>query len=122
MCTIIHTTTTGTEDRKPSGLMLSLQLKTMGILETIPCVRNALCITQERKGIMQISAERTPTHCPGKSLMLRDRDAPKTRTCKGIRIVQFLGHLIDSQGLHVDPAKIKAVKNWTSSTTPTEIR
>ncbi|GJU41363.1 putative reverse transcriptase domain-containing protein [Tanacetum coccineum] len=28
--------------------------------------------------------------------------------------------LIDSQGLHVDPAKIKAVKNWTSPTTPTE--
>nr|GFB72474.1 putative reverse transcriptase domain-containing protein [Tanacetum cinerariifolium] len=38
-----------------------------------------------------------------------------------IRIVQFLGHLIDSQGLHVDPAKIKAVKNWTSPTTPTEV-
>nr|GEW56187.1 putative reverse transcriptase domain-containing protein [Tanacetum cinerariifolium] len=36
--------------------------------------------------------------------------------------VQFLGHLIDSQGLHVDPAKIKAVKNWASPTTPTEIR
>nr|GFB41825.1 putative reverse transcriptase domain-containing protein [Tanacetum cinerariifolium] len=28
-----------------------------------------------------------------------------------IRTVQFLGHLIDSQGLHVDPAKIEAVKN-----------
>ncbi|GJR49778.1 putative reverse transcriptase domain-containing protein [Tanacetum coccineum] len=39
-----------------------------------------------------------------------------------IRIVQFLGHLIDSQGLQVDPAKIKAVKNWISPTTPTEIR
>ncbi|GJY23131.1 putative reverse transcriptase domain-containing protein [Tanacetum coccineum] len=39
-----------------------------------------------------------------------------------IHIVQFLGHLIDSQGLHVDPAKIKAVKNWASPTTPTEIR
>ncbi|GJZ42848.1 reverse transcriptase domain-containing protein [Tanacetum coccineum] len=39
-----------------------------------------------------------------------------------IRIVQFLGHLFDSQGLHVDPAKIEAVKNWTSPTTPTEIR
>ncbi|GJX12986.1 putative reverse transcriptase domain-containing protein [Tanacetum coccineum] len=37
-----------------------------------------------------------------------------------IRIVQFLGHLIDSQGLHVDPVKIEAVKNWTSPTTPTE--
>nr|GEV06151.1 reverse transcriptase domain-containing protein [Tanacetum cinerariifolium] len=39
-----------------------------------------------------------------------------------IRTVQFLGHLINSQGLHVDPAKIEAVKNWASPTTPTEIR
>ncbi|GJT19726.1 putative reverse transcriptase domain-containing protein [Tanacetum coccineum] len=39
-----------------------------------------------------------------------------------IRIVQFLGHLTDSQGLHVDPSKIEAVKNWISPTTPTEIR
>ncbi|GJR14630.1 putative reverse transcriptase domain-containing protein [Tanacetum coccineum] len=38
-----------------------------------------------------------------------------------IRIVQYLGHLIDSQGLHVDPAKIEAVKNWTYPTTSTEI-
>nr|GEY58491.1 reverse transcriptase domain-containing protein [Tanacetum cinerariifolium] len=35
---------------------------------------------------------------------------------------KFLEHLIDSQGLHVDPAKIKAVKNWESPTTPIEIR
>ncbi|GJU39091.1 putative reverse transcriptase domain-containing protein [Tanacetum coccineum] len=35
---------------------------------------------------------------------------------------QFLGHMIDSQGIHVDPAKIKAVKNWASPTTPTEVR
>nr|GEY31351.1 putative reverse transcriptase domain-containing protein [Tanacetum cinerariifolium] len=39
-----------------------------------------------------------------------------------IHIVQFLGYLIDSQGLHVDPAKIKAVKNWETPTTPTEVR
>nr|GEZ40306.1 putative reverse transcriptase domain-containing protein [Tanacetum cinerariifolium] len=39
-----------------------------------------------------------------------------------ISVVQFLGHVIDSQGLHVDPAKIEAVKNWASPTTPTEIR
>nr|GEW76217.1 putative reverse transcriptase domain-containing protein [Tanacetum cinerariifolium] len=38
-----------------------------------------------------------------------------------IQTVQFLGHLIDSQGLHVDPAKIEAVENWASPTTPTEI-
>ncbi|GKC87870.1 putative reverse transcriptase domain-containing protein [Tanacetum coccineum] len=29
-----------------------------------------------------------------------------------ISIVQFLGHLIDSQGLHVDPAKIEANKKY----------
>ncbi|GJY15154.1 putative reverse transcriptase domain-containing protein [Tanacetum coccineum] len=32
-----------------------------------------------------------------------------------IRIVQFLGHLIDSQGLHVDPAKIEAGKDQDSA-------
>ncbi|GJW26301.1 putative reverse transcriptase domain-containing protein [Tanacetum coccineum] len=35
-----------------------------------------------------------------------------------ISIVQFLGHVIDSQGIHVDFAKIEAVKNWSSPTTP----
>nr|GFD37005.1 putative reverse transcriptase domain-containing protein [Tanacetum cinerariifolium] len=34
--------------------------------------------------------------------------------------VQFLGHIIDSRGVHVDPAKIEAVKNWPAPTTPTE--
>ncbi|GKE42497.1 reverse transcriptase domain-containing protein, partial [Tanacetum coccineum] len=38
-----------------------------------------------------------------------------------IHMVQFLGHLIDSQRFHVDPAMIKAVKNWASPTTPTEV-
>ncbi|GKE13974.1 reverse transcriptase domain-containing protein, partial [Tanacetum coccineum] len=38
-----------------------------------------------------------------------------------ISIVQFLGHVIDRQGIHVDPANIEAVKNWASHTTPTEI-
>ncbi|GKE11817.1 putative reverse transcriptase domain-containing protein [Tanacetum coccineum] len=29
-------------------------------------------------------------------------------------------HVIDSQGIHVDPAKIEAFKNWASPTTPTK--
>ncbi|GKC45946.1 putative reverse transcriptase domain-containing protein [Tanacetum coccineum] len=36
--------------------------------------------------------------------------------------VQFLGHVIDSQGIHVDPAKIKSIKYWVSPKTSTEIR
>nr|GEW90135.1 hypothetical protein [Tanacetum cinerariifolium] len=39
-----------------------------------------------------------------------------------IKTMQFLGHLIDSQGLYVDPAKVEAVNNWASPTTPTKIR
>ncbi|GJR83565.1 putative reverse transcriptase domain-containing protein [Tanacetum coccineum] len=36
--------------------------------------------------------------------------------------VQFFGHVIDSQGIHVDLANIKSVKDWASTKTPTEIQ
>ncbi|GKF31516.1 reverse transcriptase domain-containing protein, partial [Tanacetum coccineum] len=36
--------------------------------------------------------------------------------------VQFLGYVIDSQGIHVDSAKIESIKYWASPKTPTEIR
>ncbi|GKB46667.1 putative reverse transcriptase domain-containing protein [Tanacetum coccineum] len=36
--------------------------------------------------------------------------------------VQFLGHVIDSEGIHVDPAKIESIMDWASPKTPTEIR
>nr|GFA51096.1 putative reverse transcriptase domain-containing protein [Tanacetum cinerariifolium] len=35
--------------------------------------------------------------------------------------VQFLGHVIDRRGIHVDPAKIESIKDWASPMTPTEI-
>ncbi|GJT80351.1 putative reverse transcriptase domain-containing protein [Tanacetum coccineum] len=36
--------------------------------------------------------------------------------------VQFLGHVIDSKGIHVDPAKIESIKDWASPKSPIEIR
>nr|GEX26856.1 putative reverse transcriptase domain-containing protein [Tanacetum cinerariifolium] len=36
--------------------------------------------------------------------------------------VQFLGHVIDSQGIYVDPANIESIKDWTSPKTPMDIR
>ncbi|GJV15456.1 putative reverse transcriptase domain-containing protein [Tanacetum coccineum] len=36
--------------------------------------------------------------------------------------VQFLGHVIDSKGIHVDPAKTESIKDWASPKTATEIR
>nr|GEU96859.1 hypothetical protein [Tanacetum cinerariifolium] len=36
--------------------------------------------------------------------------------------VQFLGHVIDSQGIYADPIKIESIKDWVSPKTPTEMR
>nr|GFB02629.1 putative reverse transcriptase domain-containing protein [Tanacetum cinerariifolium] len=36
--------------------------------------------------------------------------------------VQFLGHVIDSHGIHVYPAKIEPIKDWASPKTATEVR
>nr|GEW82673.1 putative reverse transcriptase domain-containing protein [Tanacetum cinerariifolium] len=35
--------------------------------------------------------------------------------------VQLLGHVINSRGIHVNPAKIESIKDWASPKTPTEI-
>nr|GFB77566.1 putative reverse transcriptase domain-containing protein [Tanacetum cinerariifolium] len=35
--------------------------------------------------------------------------------------VQFLDHVIDIRGIHVDPAKIESIKDWASPKTPTKI-
>nr|GEW81550.1 hypothetical protein [Tanacetum cinerariifolium] len=39
-----------------------------------------------------------------------------------LRKVQFLGHVINGNEIHVDPSKIEAVKNWKAPRTPTEVR
>ncbi|GJX26717.1 putative reverse transcriptase domain-containing protein [Tanacetum coccineum] len=39
-----------------------------------------------------------------------------------LRELQFLGHVINRDGIHVDPSKIKAVKNWEAPRTPSEVR
>ncbi|GKC87464.1 putative reverse transcriptase domain-containing protein, partial [Tanacetum coccineum] len=36
--------------------------------------------------------------------------------------VQFLGHVIDRVGIHIDPSKIESIKDWASPKTPTKIR
>ena len=55
-------------------------------------------------------------------LLIKKKLYAKFSKCEfWIKVVQFLRHLINSQRLHVDPAKIEAVKSWSSPTTPTEI-
>ncbi|GJY18342.1 putative reverse transcriptase domain-containing protein [Tanacetum coccineum] len=39
-----------------------------------------------------------------------------------LREVQFLRYVIDGNGIHVDPSKIEAIKNWKAPKTPTKVR
>nr|GEZ28189.1 reverse transcriptase domain-containing protein [Tanacetum cinerariifolium] len=36
--------------------------------------------------------------------------------------VRFLRHVVNKEGIHVDPSKIEAVKNWKAPSTPLEIQ
>ncbi|GJW69656.1 putative reverse transcriptase domain-containing protein [Tanacetum coccineum] len=36
--------------------------------------------------------------------------------------VHFLGHVLNHDGIYVDPSKIEAVKSWKAPTTPSEVR
>ena len=39
-----------------------------------------------------------------------------------LRSVTFIGNIITSEGVEVDPKKMEAVKNWPRSLTPTDIK
>nr|GEY52646.1 putative reverse transcriptase domain-containing protein [Tanacetum cinerariifolium] len=56
-------------------------------------------------------------------LLKREKLYAKFSKCEfWIPKVQFLGHVIDSRGIYVDPSKIESIKDWASPKTPTEIR
>ena len=39
-----------------------------------------------------------------------------------LRSVSFLGHIVSSEGIEVDPKKMEAVKNWPRPLNPIDIR
>ncbi|GJW40953.1 putative reverse transcriptase domain-containing protein [Tanacetum coccineum] len=56
-------------------------------------------------------------------LLKREELYAKFSKCEfWISRVQFLSHMIDCRGIHVDPAKIESIKDWASPKTPIEIR
>nr|GEY16254.1 putative reverse transcriptase domain-containing protein [Tanacetum cinerariifolium] len=56
-------------------------------------------------------------------LLQKEKLYAKFSKCKfWLDSVKFLGHVINSQGVHVGPTKVEAIKNWTALKTPTEVR
>nr|GEU37554.1 reverse transcriptase domain-containing protein [Tanacetum cinerariifolium] len=55
-------------------------------------------------------------------LLNKEKLYAKFSKCEfGLREVQFLGHVINGDGIHVDPSKIEAVKNWKAPRTPSKV-
>nr|GFA17558.1 putative reverse transcriptase domain-containing protein [Tanacetum cinerariifolium] len=56
-------------------------------------------------------------------LLKKENLYAKFSKCKfWLKEVQFLGHVVNQGGIHVDPSKVEAVKNWKAPESPTEIR
>ncbi|GKA30280.1 putative reverse transcriptase domain-containing protein [Tanacetum coccineum] len=56
-------------------------------------------------------------------LLKKEELYAKFSKCKfWLQEVQFLGHMVNQNGIQVDPSKIEAVKNWKAPTKPSEIR
>jgi hypothetical protein len=39
-----------------------------------------------------------------------------------MNLVQYLGYIVDENGVHVDPAKIQVICDWLTATTLTELQ
>ncbi|KAD2805861.1 hypothetical protein E3N88_39238 [Mikania micrantha] len=56
-------------------------------------------------------------------LLAREKLYAKFSKCEfWLLEIQFLGHVVNENGIQVDPSKIKAVEQWETPRTPTEIR
>ncbi|GKC72074.1 putative reverse transcriptase domain-containing protein [Tanacetum coccineum] len=74
---------------------------------------NALTIKERHAGLLKLILE----------LLKKEELYTKFLKCEfWLSKVQFLGHVIDSEGIHMDPANIESIKDLASPKTPTEIR
>ncbi|GJZ54600.1 putative reverse transcriptase domain-containing protein [Tanacetum coccineum] len=56
-------------------------------------------------------------------LLKKEKLYAKLSKCEfWLKEVQFLGHVVNRDGIHVDPSKVESVKNWKTPESSTEIR
>ncbi|GJV71626.1 putative reverse transcriptase domain-containing protein [Tanacetum coccineum] len=122
--TIITSNKTG--DRKMSRHMHSPQLE-----EKIYCWKFTKCNRMGNLHIMAVSSKaedaKDLSHEKDCKLGLRCRRAyvvveNPQQNPNVVTEVQFLGHVVNRDGIHVDPSKVESVKNWKTPESSTEIR
>ncbi|GKC10931.1 putative reverse transcriptase domain-containing protein [Tanacetum coccineum] len=88
------------------------------------CLQNSLQLLQINFKLCRLNKQEHEEHLKQILELLKKEELyAKFSKCEfWIPKVQFLGHVIDSEGIHVDPAKIESIKDWTSPKSPTEIR
>nr|GEU67910.1 putative reverse transcriptase domain-containing protein [Tanacetum cinerariifolium] len=56
-------------------------------------------------------------------LLKKEKLYAKLSKCEfWLKKVQFLGHVVNRDGIYMDPSKVESVKNWKTLESPTEIR
>ncbi|GKB08521.1 putative reverse transcriptase domain-containing protein [Tanacetum coccineum] len=119
---LAHVTTKGTEDKSEEK-----RLKDVPIIRDFPEVfpEDLSGIPPTRQVEFQIDLDKKEHEEHLKAileLLKKEELYAKFSKCEfWIPKVQFLGHVIDCQGIHVDPAKIESIKDWASPKTPTKI-
>ncbi|GJY75815.1 putative reverse transcriptase domain-containing protein [Tanacetum coccineum] len=104
----------------------------------IVCHEKVVRIPLESDKILYVQGERTPGIAKalsnvkdelrfisifGLELLKKEELYAKFSKCEfWLQEVQFLGHVVNQNGIHVDPSKIKAVENWKAPMTPSEVR
>ncbi|GJS26159.1 putative reverse transcriptase domain-containing protein [Tanacetum coccineum] len=86
----------------------------------IVCHEKVVEIPLEGGGILWVQGERTMG--VAKALLNAKVDKPKLSEIPVLQEVHYLGHVVNQKGIHVDPSKIEAVKNWKAPITPSKIR
>ncbi|GJQ93881.1 putative reverse transcriptase domain-containing protein [Tanacetum coccineum] len=61
-------------------------------------------------------------YVPDRNIVASDDLRDELSVIFGLSELKFQGHVINGDGIHVDPSKIEAVKNWKAPRTPSEVR
>nr|GEY68409.1 putative reverse transcriptase domain-containing protein [Tanacetum cinerariifolium] len=93
-------------------------------LHGLPSIREVEFHIDIIPGALPVSKEEHEVHLKMMLELLRkEKLYAKFSKCEfWLQEVQFLGHVVNQDGIYVDPSKVDSVKNWKTPESPTQIR